>query len=81
VGFGGVWWGLVGCGGVWWGLVGFGVVWYKNPLTAVEAGWKSKYQQGTIDSILKRIPMHEPWILHENLAPNLLTPENTDREA
>jgi hypothetical protein len=54
---------------------------HKNPLTAVEAGWKSKYQQGTIDSILKRIPMHEPWILHENLAPNLLTPDNTDREA
>jgi len=56
------------------------IVTHENPLTAVEAGWKSKYQQGTIDSILKRIPMHEPWTLHENLAPDLLTPENTDRE-
>jgi hypothetical protein len=54
---------------------------HKNPLTSVEAGWKKKYQDGTIDSILKRVPMHEPWILHENLAPNLLTPDNTDREA
>jgi hypothetical protein len=54
---------------------------HKNPLTDVEAGWKSKYQKGTIESILKRVPMHEPWLLHENLAPNLLTPENTDREA
>jgi hypothetical protein len=56
------------------------IVTHENPLTAVEAGWKSKYHQGTIDSILKRIPMHEPWTLHENLAPDLLTPENTDRE-
>ena len=53
---------------------------HENPLTAVEAGWKSKYQKGTIQSIMRRVPMHEPWILHENLAPNLLTPDNTDRD-
>ena len=52
---------------------------HKNPVTAVESGWKSKYQKGTVESIMKRVPMHEPWILHENLAPTLLTPKNTDR--
>lgn len=54
---------------------------HENPVTAVTAGWKAKYQNGTMNSIMKRVPMHEPWILHENLAPNLLTPGNTDRDA
>jgi hypothetical protein len=53
---------------------------HENPLTSVESGWKKKYQNGTIDSIMKRVPMHEPWILHENNLPQLLTPDNTDRE-
>jgi hypothetical protein len=53
---------------------------HQNPLTSVESGWKKRYQSGTIDSIMKRVPMHEPWILHENLAPKLLTPNNTDRD-
>lgn len=53
---------------------------HENPLTSVESGWKKKYQNGTIDSIMKRVPMHEPWILHENNLPQLLTPNNTDRE-
>jgi hypothetical protein len=29
---------------------------------------------------MKRIPMHEPWSLHENQSPEQLTPPNTDRE-
>lgn len=33
-----------------------------------------------IASIMKRIPQHEPWPLHENLAPDFLNPESTDRE-
>lgn len=53
---------------------------HENPLTSVEAGWKKKYQNGVISSIMKRVPMHEPWILHENYLPNLLTPKDTDRE-
>jgi hypothetical protein len=53
---------------------------HPNPLTSVEAGWKKKYQDGTIESIMKRVPMHEPWILHENYLPNLLTPKDTDRD-
>lgn len=53
---------------------------HPNPLTAVEAGWKNLYQEGTIDSIMKRVPMHEPWLLHENQLPEFLTPDLTDRE-
>lgn len=31
-------------------------------------------------SIMKRIPMHEPWALHENFAPQILKKPFTDRE-
>jgi len=53
----------------------------KNILTDSNEEWAStKYQKGTIDSIMTRIPMHEPWALHENFAPEQLTQDNTDRE-
>ena len=43
--------------------------------------WAStKYADGTIQSIMKRVPMHEPWALHENTSPALQTPGFTDRE-
>ena len=43
--------------------------------------WSStKYQDGAIQSIMRRVPMHEPWALHENNSPSLQTPELTDRE-
>lgn len=51
-----------------------------NPTTNTASGWDKKYQSGTLSSIMKRIPMHEPWALHENQAPNFLTPDNTDRD-
>lgn len=35
----------------------------------------------TIDSIMLRIPSHEPWPHHENLDPTNFKPESTDREA
>lgn len=54
---------------------------HENPAVSVTAGWDKKYQSGTLDSIMKRVPMHEPWPLHENQAPNQLTPDNTDRES
>lgn len=53
---------------------------HQNPVTNVAAGWDKKYQDSTIASIMKRVPMHEPWLLHENQAPQLLTPNQTDRE-
>lgn len=54
---------------------------HANPVTSTTSGWKAKYQKGTMNSIMRRVPMHEPWILHENLAPDKLTPKNTDRDA
>ena len=53
----------------------------ENPSVSAELEWaKTKYQAGNMLSIMKRIPMHEPWLLHENQSPTQLTPENTDRE-
>lgn len=37
--------------------------------------------EATIDSIMLRIPSHEPWPHHENLDPASFKPEATDREA
>lgn len=55
---------------------------HDNPVTSVTKEWAStKYQAGSTTSIMKRIPMHEPWALHENQAPQLLTPTETDRDA
>jgi hypothetical protein len=54
---------------------------HANPVTSAAADWPStKYQTGTISSIMKRIPMHEPWPLHENQVPQFNTPTNTDRD-
>ena len=50
-----------------------------NPATSSAAGWDKKYQAGIVKSFMKRIPMHEPWVLHEHRSPNLLTPDKTDR--
>lgn len=53
----------------------------QNPSVTAEKEWATtKYQAGTFNSIMKRIPQHEPWPLHENQAPQLLTPNETDRE-
>ena len=56
---------------------------HSNPVTSSNEKWegKNRYQsKSPLSSIMKRIPMHEPWILHENQAPQQLTPTNTDRE-
>jgi hypothetical protein len=50
------------------------------PNTAIGDYAAGKYQAGTIPSIMKRVPMHEPWSLHEHRTPQSLTPVNTDRE-
>ncbi len=36
--------------------------------------------QEPLESIMKRVPMHEPWPEHENLDPLKFKPENTDRD-
>jgi hypothetical protein len=53
---------------------------HESPSTNVSAGWNKLYQSGVISSIMKRIPMHEPWLFHENQLPAVVTPANTDRE-
>jgi len=50
---------------------------FTNP----DVGWpKLKYNDGTIKTIMKRVPMHEPWPLHENNSPALQNVTFTDRE-
>jgi hypothetical protein len=52
-----------------------------NPATSTNAGWEVKrYQSGIVKSFMKRIPMHEPWKLHEHRSPDTLTPDKTDRD-
>jgi hypothetical protein len=55
---------------------------HENIVTDGTQEWAStKYQVKTkLESIMKRIPMHEPWALHENMAPTFLGPGSTDRE-
>lgn len=57
---------------------------HDNILTDPTEPWENKNRYSVKDplkSIMKRVPMHEPWALHENQAPEQLTPDNTDREA
>ena len=48
-----------------------------DTLTWKDTQYKS---QETVLSIMKRVPMHEPWADHEHLDPTKVTPENTDRD-
>jgi hypothetical protein len=52
----------------------------ENLKTSNEQSWDKRYKDGNIRSIMKRIPMHEPWSFHENLAPDKVTPALTDRD-
>lgn len=53
---------------------------HDNTLTSVSSGWDKKYQGGKLTSIMKRIPMHEPWLQQENVLPTASKPSSTDRE-
>jgi hypothetical protein len=60
---------------------------YMNSKQAAEAAEPLKTIQvptelgETIEAIMARVPMHEPWPHHENLDPNAFTPNKTDRDA
>lgn len=56
------------------------LVTHDNIKISVAAGWDKRYVDGTVDSIMRRVPMHEPWPQHENFAPAQQTPQFTDRE-
>lgn len=54
---------------------------HKVKVTDVSAGWKKRYQvDKELETIMKRVPMHEPWKSHEHLDPTLCKPAKTDRE-
>jgi outer membrane protein OmpA-like peptidoglycan-associated protein len=40
------------------------------PSTGLSAGWGSRYQLGDVPSFVPRVPMHEPWTLHDSYNPN-----------
>lgn len=56
---------------------------HENIKTDPSKEWKVAFFQTeeTIKSIMKRIPMHEPWNLHENNDPLKTSFDNTDRDA
>jgi hypothetical protein len=53
----------------------------KNATADMQKGWENNnyYRQPDIRSIMKRVPTHEPWDHHENIAPEEFKPEKTDR--
>ena len=50
------------------------------PNRAKDAGWENGqfYKAADIESIMKRVPTHEPWDHHESLNPGQFTPAQTD---
>jgi uncharacterized protein (DUF2345 family) len=56
---------------------------YDNPATSSDEKWGDKNRYKLPDylrSIMRRIPMHEPWPLHENFNPTVLADILTDRD-
>lgn len=48
------------------------------PSTTISTGWANFYKGRNIQSIMNRVPMHEPWTQHENINPSQFTPDATD---
>jgi len=53
---------------------------YVLPKVNDSKEWKQRYKDDDIVSITKRIPMHEPWLHHENFAPDFFDKKELDRE-
>jgi starvation-inducible outer membrane lipoprotein len=56
---------------------------FDNPATSSKNKWGDKNRYRTdisLRSIMRRIPMHEPWSLHENINPVVLASQFTDRD-
>ena len=53
---------------------------FELPARNATAGWANGkfYKAGNIDSIMQRVPMHEPWDHHENTNPGKFTSASTD---
>lgn len=54
---------------------------FKLPNRASSAGWANGnwYKTEDIDSIMQRVPTHEPWDQHENVNPAKFSPPATDQ--
>lgn len=50
------------------------------PYNQVGAGWgnNAQYKAGTFNTIVKRMPVHEPWSQHEDIDPVAFSSVNTD---
>ena len=52
---------------------------FDNPVVDGNGTWKDeRYASGSLSSIMKRVPMHEPWPGHENLDPASVKSDATD---
>ena len=53
---------------------------FTLPNRSSDTGWANGkfYKAENINSIMQRVPTHEPWDHHENTNPNLFTSANTD---
>lgn len=54
---------------------------FDLPNTDIAKGWKDKKffkADKKVSSIMKRVPVHEPWEQHENLDSTAVTPDKTD---
>ena len=57
-----------------------GIPTQELPGTSVDYPWinNNLYKGKNIDSIMNRVPMHEPWSQHENINPSQFSPSATD---
>jgi len=56
---------------------------YENVIVDIENEWgnKTRYRSDEyLNSIMRRIPMHEPWPLHEHFNPVIFSSAFTDRD-
>jgi len=53
---------------------------FSLPNTNTGKGWKNKvfYKSDNLTSIMKRVPVHEPWPHHENISSTQFIPSKTD---
>jgi len=53
---------------------------FQVPSVSTSTGWANGafYNNGTLVSIMSRVPMHEPWSQHENINPTQFSPFATD---
>ena len=53
---------------------------WNVPRTSEGAGWSNnqRFQAGYVNSIMQRVPMHEPWSEHESVDPIAFVPSATD---